>query len=336
MKTLSGDERQERTAAGSHLLVAWLLGLLGACVLAGAGGYLAAGPADRDPDARDGAPASPATPSSEHAPARLKESIAFATSEDQPEESAALLDADSLCIYGFFALPQTPPPAELQALWWWNGEEMGKAEIEDTSCEADRQQRGRVTLKPPAGGEFGAGVGELEIRHQGRRVVRGSFVTTEKASAILAQDVPPVACPRIASMDMARGIDGEGKPVGATVEFRGDERVWVAFEYADADAGAAFVVRWFCADHELPRARATITAQAQGGTGSAWIQAGGATRLPPAEYKVGVHYGSDEEPLATRLFRILSTELDKDTPGSSGPPQSDSSPRRRSNSSASE
>ena len=321
----------------------WVAGAVAACVMAAAVGHYAGVGRSPTVGAASGI-VSPESPEVQRAAGALgRRAMVFALSEKPPTQAHSLLGAEAKVVYGFLRLPPDVDPGQARAQWWWNGEPMGETVVQ-LAPEQERSGRiGRVSLSARDGAaSIGSGLGEVEVTFGGKRLARGSFVAAESAAGILAQESPPLARPRVASVVTAGAVDAEGRPVGAKTAFGGDERIWVVFDYENVDAGAAFLVRWYCEDHELPPARSTVRARGRRGVGRAWIEAGGARKLPPAKYRATISYGSESDLLGETDFTVTSAGGAEAAPATgthrneAGQSKDASKSNKRSNSSPSE
>ena len=185
---------------------------------------------------------------------------------------------------------------------------MGEAALEEPSEQQTGEVALRARLRRPRGdAELGPGVGEVELREGGRRVARGSFVTAANAHEVMRQEVPAQDGVRIVSATTARGVDVDGKAEGAAQSFKGDEKVWLVFEYEGAPEGQVLAVRWYCQDHELPAARTEVSTKGASGFGHAWLTAAAGRTLPPASYRVEVlSAGDGQATIAAKEFAVTS------------------------------
>lgn len=336
MRQCSKRRRKRREGSVNLTSIVWAAGVLLACSLAVVGARLAGagrGPATVRAPVRASPGAHQPQDRADHGGRAV---VKFSVDQSEPGATSRLLPADERIVYGFFRLSPGVRLSEVKAEWWWNGRSIGAPPLEAISGP----DAGRIVIRATlsAGGEgrvLGPGLGELEATCRGARVARGSFVTAEQAVEILSQAEPPARQTAVRSMVASRGVDGEGQPSGPTSVFNGQEKVWVVFEYEGADAGAAFVVRWYCDNHELAPARRTVNAPGERGFGHAWIAAGPGKRLPAAEYGATVSYGSEAQVLGQCKFRVVGSEAADSPRRGFRQPRDSSSSSNRSNSSAS-
>ena len=290
----------------------WVAGGALACALAAYGGWIAAErwPASAQEHSGSVSALDPAVFGH-----RRTEEVRFSPHPTPPPTTAPLLSGEARGMYAFFQLPEGIDLADVQAAWWWNGQEREAPTLGVMEQGEGTAPMVRAALPEPTGSSLGAGVGEFEATHAGVRIARGSFVTAEEAVDILAQPTPPTQQTTVRSLVTARGVDEEGRPQDPGAEFDGKDKIWVVFEYRGADAGAAFVVRWYCEGTELPPARKEITVQGEAGTAHAWISAGPDRELPPAEYEVTVSYGPEGRVLGQAKFRVRGAAAASVHPG---------------------
>lgn len=279
----------------------WLVGIFAAAAFAAYGGWVVG-------ERREPATAEQAAPGPGIDPAafghRRTEQVRFSLEPTAPPVTPPLLSGETRGVYAFFQLPEDVDIADVQAAWWWNAEKVGPVNLGVLTRDEEVGVTIRAALVAPSGAVLGAGVGEFEATHAGVRIARGSFVTAEEATDILAQPEPPARETAVRNLVTALGVDDDGRAHAPAAEFDGDDRIWVVFEYQGADAGAAFVVRWYCEGHELPPARKEIVVPGERGRAHAWLGAGPGGQLPPAEYEVRVSYGAEGKVLGQGRFRV--------------------------------
>lgn len=290
-----------RAVARRSRALLWLAACAAACALAAYGGWITAErrPRGAEEDAGPGLAVDPAVFGH-----RRTEEVRFNLEPTPPAATPPLLSGETRGVYAFFDLPPDINLADVQAAWWWNGEERGAVNLGVLTRDEETGASIRAALVEPSGDTLGPGVGEFEATHAGVRIARGSFVTAEQAGGILAQPAPPTQQTTVRNLVTAGGVDDQGRPQGPATGFDGNEKIWVVFEYRGADAGAAFVVRWYCEGHELPPARKDVTVQGEAGIAHAWIGAAPGQALPPAEYEVTVSYGAADTVLGQARFRV--------------------------------
>lgn len=242
--------------------------------------------------------------------------VSFGTNPERLEKAPALFPGEATVIHGFFPLPRGVKSSALTAKWWWCGRAMGPLSVSERRLAGVVDPVGCVEIRAPGGGILGPGLGEVEVTQAGARVARGSFVAALEAVNILSQPAPPSVPTTVKSITTARGVDAAGRAVHPTNRFAGNQKIFVTFEYAGADPGAVFTVRWYCQDHELPPARTTVSVQGDTGIGHAWLAARAPQRLPAASYKVTVAYGLEDKVLAQANFEVA----DGPATSSAGPP----------------
>lgn len=290
-----------RAVARRSTMLLWLAACAAACALAAYGGWIAA-------ERRPRAAAEDVGPRLALDPAlfghRRTAEVRFSLEPTPPAATPPLLSGETRGVYAFFDLPPDINLADVDAAWWWNGEERGAVNLGVLTRNEETGASIRAALVEPSGNTLGPGVGEFEATYAGVRIARGSFVTAEQARGILAQPDPPTQQTTVRNLVTAGGVDDQGRPQGPTTSFDGSEKIWAVFEYQGADAGAAFVVRWYCEGKELPPARTEVTVQGEAGIAHAWIGAAPGQALPPADYEVTVSYGAADTVLAQAEFRV--------------------------------
>ncbi len=289
-----------RKAQGPPWLWWGAVGVL--CALWAGGGWWAGGTGR--PDSTD-VPEEIALSSPSASPSRGPAEIHVCTDLAKAKETTSpLLPAGAKALHAYVRLDGEIKPAQVAAEWWWCGERVGGA-------KARRVEAGElsgylaVTLGPPGDTDgFGPGVGEVEMRQGGARVARGSFVVSERAQEIPAQQAPALGETRVVASATGRAVGDDGRIKRATANFEGTEKIWACFEYVNADPGAGFVMRWYCEGREIEAARTTVAAKSRSGVAQGWIVASGRVSLPPAGYSVTLSYGSETRPLGEAKFRV--------------------------------
>ncbi len=254
--------------------------------------------------------------------------LLFSPTPERPERTADIIPTQSTPVYCFYELSRVAPDAPLSARWWHDGEELGPLELRDLERAPDAGHAcGRFSIYPPAGvpeavdsaeapsdeqpdaeqgGGFPPGVYEVELTSSAPPDVsaRGSFMALPNAAKILAGGGEPAGPPLVRSLHIAAGVTADGNPVDPATTFAGDGRIYVVFEYAGVQPGAVLTVRWWAGETELTDARAEVPVSAEEGWGQAWLEVGQGQRLPPGDYRVSVHLGDEEEPLAAAGFTV--------------------------------
>jgi hypothetical protein len=166
--------------------------------------------------------------------------------------------------------------------------------------------RGRFTIPAPEGG-FEAGVYEVALScAEGGVTWRGSFLALPRAAKVLEGGGPPDAPVRITDLQTALGAAEDGSPVDVVSELSADAaRVHACFRYEGMSPGGVLVVRWDFEERELTAARAELTVAASSGWGDAWLERGGEGLFACGEYRVTVHLGEEERPLASVGFVVV-------------------------------
>jgi len=310
-------------------LIGCLLALLGALAGAGVGLWIASDrPADR-PEPPENEVLAPA-----EAPDALPENrIVFSPTPERPEATPDIISAETQVIYVFYELGRVPEDAPLTGTWSHEGDALGELEL--TGLRRDEgvdHARGRFELHPPAteadgesaeGGAAGfpPGIYEVELTSPDYPDVTatGSFVALPRAAQVLAGGGEPEGPPAIRSLATATGVNEEGEPVGAASTFPSDVgRITTVFTYAGIAPGSVLTVRWFAGDDEIEAARTEIPINAAEGWAESWLETAEGETLPAGNYRVTVHLGDDEKPLASTGFSVEGATGAADQPVPAG------------------
>ena len=236
------------------------------------------------------------------------ERVLFSPDPERPEVTPDIITAESPLVHCFYEHTRLPADAKLRARWWLAGEELGELELLDQVSSEDSPDHllGRFTIPAPEGG-FEAGVYEVALAcAEGGVTWRGSFLALPRAAKVLEGGGPPDAPVRITDLQTALGSAEDGSPLDVASEFAADaSRVHACFRYEGMSPGGVFVVRWHFEERELTAARAELTVAASSGWGDAWLERGGEGLFARGEYRVTVHLGEEERPLASVGFVVV-------------------------------
>ncbi len=216
--------------------------------------------------------------------------VRFVADSDARSSQAALLPAEARVIDAFFPLPRGVSARQVAAKWSWNGKLRGSLPVEETRGRGGEAAGGHVRLAAGGAAPLGPGVGEVEVSVGGKTVTRGSFVTAVAGAEICAATAPSLSLPRITALVTAAAVNLQRRTYVPAVRFRGDQRVWVIFRYAGADAGTGLVVDWTVNGMPLRPARTTVTCDQPTDLGLAWLGAKKGGGLPAGSYRVVVAF----------------------------------------------
>jgi len=291
------------SARSARLAIGWWLTAV--AVVGGIGGWWLAGKRSSPEGGTVGARTAAVTPSA-LPPALREATIAFTGNPGQKGPKEGFLPSSCTAVYGSCVVDRAVSPEKAVCTWSWNGGEAVKVPL-SVGQATDKGREVSMTLRSADGkAPLGAGVGEVEVHLEGRRVARGSFVAAEAASEVLAQAVPTAAQTTVTDVKCAHGVGPEGEALAESRTFVGDEKVWVLFKYANATRGTAFVVRWAPAAGDVAPLETAVTAEGESGIGSAWLGAAKGKELPLGGYKASISYGTGGAPLAEATFEVVA------------------------------
>lgn len=321
---------------GALLAVLWGMGLLGG--------------RDR---ATETPPENPPPAETTPAAGEWTERMVFSPTPERPETTPEIITAESPVIYCFYEHSRLPADAVLKAQWWHEGKSLGTLELRDhqrgpqpvaaaapepgaeapetaPAAEAEPPPApthavGRFSIQPPPAAEgapagFPSGVYEVELSAVGREDIawRASFMALPRAAKILEGGGPPDAPLLITDLQVAPEAREDGRPINPTTSFGADIRlIHACFRYKGMAPGGSLTVRWHFGYLELPALREELAISTSEGWGTAWMERSGPEPFPPGEYRVTVHLGADERPLAALGFTIA--EAPTPAPPQSGP-----------------
>jgi len=268
--------------------------------------------------------------------------MVFSPTPERPEHTPEIITAESPVIYCFYEHSRLPADAVLRARWWHEGKDLGELPLRDhqrgpqpaasavpaagaagpdaaplTAADASPPPAapthavGRFSIYPPPGQgtskAFAPGIYEVELTPVGREDLawRASFVLLPRAAKILQGGGPPDAPLLITDLQVAPQAGDDGRPINPTTTFPADiRRIYVCFRYQGMTPGGSLTVRWHFGYLELPRLREELPISTSQGWATAWMERTGAEPFVPGGYRVTVHLGDDERPLAALGFTI--------------------------------
>lgn len=316
--------RRSLSARSGRIAIGWWVAV---AVAAGgiAGGWLAA--TGNSPQKSGAAATSPAAEVLALPRPMHEAAIAFSSAPGQKGPKEGFLPASCTAVYGSCVLDRAASPNKAVCTWSWNGGKAVKVPLSIGQATAEGREvsmalRGRDGKTP-----LGAGVGEVEVHVQGRRVARGSFVTAEAASEVLAQAVPSAAQTTVTDVKCAHGVGPKGEALAESRTFVGDEKVWLVFRYSNATKGTAFTVRWAPEAGGAAPLETTVTAEGESGTGSAWIGAARGKKLPIGAYKASITYGTGGATLGEAAFEVVAEHSTQNAAKAAGSPTKPGGPQ---------
>ncbi len=249
--------------------------------------------------------------------------LVFSPTPERPDDTPEIISAETEVIWCFYDLTRLPADAPLSATWSHEGEPPGDLPLaEDEPDAAADHARGRFAIHPPAAppadapsngaparqvSGFPPGIYQVELTSSDYPdvVAQASFVALPRAAQILGGGGEPEGPPVIRSLRTATGVTDGGEPTGVGATFAADVgRIMAVFGYEGIMPGSVVTVRWHFGERELTRARAEIAITSAKGRGEAWLETSGGDMLPVGQYRVSVHFGDEDEPLATTGFEI--------------------------------
>lgn len=328
---IEGGEPQEETpeAEGRRprrrrsRMIGCLLAVLGALAGGGLALWISRG-AILDTPADDEQVVAPAEEAVELPANRL----VFSPTPERPDQTPDIISAETDVIYCFYDMGRLPADAPLSGSWSLEGEPLGELALDQHQRDEDADHaRGRFVIYPPTEPEaesgaardaaetapdapsgFPPGIYEVELTSPEYPEVTAvaSFVAVPRAAQVLQGGGEPEGPPVIRSLEIATGVTEAGEPVGQSTTFPVDvDRITAVFSYRGITPGAVLTVRWYAGDLELTRARTEVAVTAAEGWAEAWLEVGGDDTLPPGEYRVSVHLGDEDEPLARTGFELV-------------------------------
>lgn len=317
-----GEERPEQTRARLRRrrsrIIGCLLALLGALAGGGLALWISRGAVIDLPNGEQ--VVAPEGDAAAGAPANR---LVFSPTPERPRATPEIISAETQVIYCFYDMARLPADAALSATWSREGEPLGELPL--TRHERDRQAdyaRGHFAIEPPANTHaadtsgFPPGIYEVELTSPDHPdvVAEASFVALPRAAQILQGGGEPEGPPVIRSLQTATGVSDSGEPIGQSNSFAADVgRISALFAYRGIAPGSVVTVRWHHGDEELAAARTEIAITAAEGWAEAWLETESGDALPAGQYRVSVHFGEEDEPLATTSFEVTSV-ADSESP----------------------
>jgi hypothetical protein len=248
--------------------------------------------------------------------------VTFSPTPERPDETPEIISAETSVIYCFYELGGVPVDAPLAATWSHDGEFLGDLPLSDHRPAEDVEYaRGRFTLHPPNDEDtegaaetipsFPPGIYEVELTspEYADITAAGSFVALPRAAQILQGGGDPDGPPLIRSLQTTVGVTENGEPLDQRSVFPQDiERITAVFSYSGIPAGSVLTVRWHIGDRELTDAGSDMAINAAEGWAEAWLEPGAGETLPAGDYRVTVHLGDEDKPLASMGFSIAPSE----------------------------
>lgn len=229
---------------------------------------------------------------------QAEEKLLFSPTPQEPTTTPDLLPATAQVIYGFYSVPGVTAVGAPTFTLFRNGKPLALHPVPEVLVAGAGE--GHFALRLAQG--FTPAVYEVQLQFPETRLA-ASFVTAHGADAIITQQAPKDATAVINNPVIAAGVSRDGRAVGVGKRFAATQRLYLVFEYKQAEPGSTIQVRWHGEKELITSATREILLPAAQGRAHAWLQAP-SPGLPPGRYRAAVNMTADPHELASAEFTV--------------------------------